>query len=87
MPSQATAALVIGYSWLNTHLPVVSFGYGWSVAWRRFLFVVIGCVASFIVMFVPPKSARKAVRVRNATAISGLSNIYLALTSTWISKL
>ncbi|VDB95654.1 unnamed protein product [Peniophora sp. CBMAI 1063] len=90
MPSalilNATAALVIGYSWLNTHLPVISFGYGWSIAWRRFLLVVIGCVASFIVMFVPPKSARKAVRVRNATAISGLSNIYLDLTTTWIGN-
>ena len=50
------------------------------------MLVVVGCVASFIVMFVPPKSARKAVRVRNATAITGLSNIYLSLTSNWIGK-
>lgn len=57
------------------------------MTWHRFTLVVIGCVASFIVMFVPPKSARKAVRVRNATAISGLSNVYLSLTSTWIGHL
>ena len=35
-------------------------------------------------MFIPPKSARKAVRVRNAAVINGLSNTYLSLMSSWV---
>jgi hypothetical protein len=33
---------------------------------------------------VPPKSARKAVRVRTAAVMTGLSNVYLGLMSAWI---
>lgn len=37
-------------------------------------------------MFVPPKSARKAVRVRNAAVMNGISNVYLSLTSAWVGS-
>jgi hypothetical protein len=39
----ATFALIIGYSWIDGHLRVLSNpGIGWSVAWRRWVLVMIG---------------------------------------------
>lgn len=35
-------------------------------------------------MMFPPVSGRKAVRLRNATSITGISEIYAFLISTWI---
>ncbi|KAI0320467.1 hypothetical protein OF83DRAFT_1053079 [Amylostereum chailletii] len=82
----ATVILVVGYSWLDGHLPVLSIGYGWDVAWRRTVNVLIGVAGAFIVMFVPPKTGRKAVRERNATVLSSLCNVYSSLMSAWISN-
>ncbi|THH16060.1 hypothetical protein EW146_g4511 [Bondarzewia mesenterica] len=83
----ATVTLIVGYSWIDGHLPTVGNpGIGWPVAWKRWVLVVIGCVASFILMMLPPKSGRKAVRLRNASTIAGLSNIYALLMSTWIER-
>ncbi|PCH37055.1 hypothetical protein WOLCODRAFT_140699 [Wolfiporia cocos MD-104 SS10] len=80
-----TFALVVGYSWLDGHLVIVgNVGIGWSVAWRRWVLVTIGCVASFIVMILPPSSARKSVRLRCASTISSLSYIYSHLMAAWI---
>lgn len=36
-------------------------------------------------MMLPPKSGRKAVRLRNASTLSGLSYLYSHLTSLWLS--
>ena len=36
-------------------------------------------------MMLPPKSGRKAVRLRNASILSGLSYLYSHLTSLWLS--
>ncbi|KII87451.1 hypothetical protein PLICRDRAFT_163585 [Plicaturopsis crispa FD-325 SS-3] len=82
----ATFALVVGYSQVDRQLAVAfSPGVGWSVAWKRFTLVIIGCAASFIIMLIPPKSGRKAVRVRNAYAVTGLSNLYSKLLAHWIA--
>ncbi|KAF8880565.1 hypothetical protein BD779DRAFT_1548971 [Infundibulicybe gibba] len=83
----ATFALVVGYSWVDGHLAqFASPGIGWSVAWRRWVLVVIGAAASFFMMMLPPTSGRKAVRMRNASSITALSHVYRNLVSTWISN-
>ncbi|KAI0292715.1 hypothetical protein BC826DRAFT_1092011 [Russula brevipes] len=67
----STVALIVGYSWVDGHLPVISnVGIGWPVAWKRWTLVMIGCAASFIVMLFPAKSARKAVRVEMKSGLS-----------------
>ncbi|KDQ52244.1 hypothetical protein JAAARDRAFT_184405 [Jaapia argillacea MUCL 33604] len=82
----ATFVLIVGYSWIDGHLPTVGNpGVGWPVAWKRWVLVVIGCVASFVLMMLPPKSGRKAVRLRNASTINRMSRIYAFLISTWIT--
>ncbi|KAH9849321.1 hypothetical protein C2E23DRAFT_870653 [Lenzites betulinus] len=85
--SAATFVLVVGYSWIDGNLNGIfqSVGLGWAVTWRRWVLVMIGCAASFIVMMLPPKSGRKAVRLRNASTLSGLSYLYSHLTSLWLS--
>ncbi|KAH9950803.1 hypothetical protein B0H21DRAFT_721769 [Amylocystis lapponica] len=83
----ATYTLVVGYSWIDGHLPIFSnVGIGWSIAWRRFTLVIIGCVASFVLMMFPPSSGRKAVRVRNASTIASLSFLYAHLMAAWINE-
>jgi len=72
---------------VDGHLPVISNpGIGWHVAWRRWTLVMIGCAASFIVMMLPPKSGRKAVRLRTAKSIGALGNVYTSLMSAWITE-
>ncbi|KAK7451262.1 hypothetical protein VKT23_012602 [Stygiomarasmius scandens] len=81
-----TAALIVGYSWVDGNLVQYSSpGIGWDVAWKRFTLVVIGSAASFIMMMLPPTSGRKAVRLRNAAIIAQLADVYSFLLSTWIS--
>ncbi|THH07358.1 hypothetical protein EW145_g3442 [Phellinidium pouzarii] len=83
----ATLALVIGYSWIDAHLVVVGNpGIGWSVAWKRFVLVMIGFAAASFMMMFPPASGRKSVRLRNAALISELSGLYSTLMSVWISE-
>ncbi|KAI0291950.1 hypothetical protein BC826DRAFT_1020543 [Russula brevipes] len=87
MLGAATVALTIGYSWIDGHLPVISNpGIGWHVAWRRCTLVIIGCCASFIIMMLPPKSGRKAVRLRAAASIDALGHVYTSLMSAWITE-
>lgn len=43
-----------------------------------------GSAASFIIMMLPPKSGRKAVRLRNASTINKLAQTYTFLMSAWI---
>ncbi|KAI0371992.1 hypothetical protein BV20DRAFT_940807 [Pilatotrama ljubarskyi] len=83
----ATFTLVVGYSWIDGNLPGIfqNVGIGWEVTWRRWVLVMIGCAASFILMMLPPKSGRKAVRLRNASVMSNLSYLYSHLTSLWLS--
>ncbi|KAF9261644.1 hypothetical protein L218DRAFT_961130 [Marasmius fiardii PR-910] len=82
----ATFALIVGYSWVDGHIPSYgSPGTGWDVAWKRFVLVAIGSGASFAMMMLPPKSGRKAVRRRNASLVGAISNLYAFLVATWIS--
>jgi Aromatic acid exporter family member 2 len=47
---------------------------------------ITGCGASFIIMMLPPKSGRKAVRLRAASSIGALSHVYTSLMSAWITE-
>ncbi|KZT02812.1 uncharacterized protein LAESUDRAFT_729774 [Laetiporus sulphureus 93-53] len=86
MMGAVTWALIVGYSWLDGHITVLGdVGIGWPVAWRRFVLVIIGSVASFVVMILPPTSARKSVRLRCSSTISSLSSLYQHLMSAWIN--
>nr|GAT57032.1 predicted protein [Mycena chlorophos] len=81
----ATFGLIVGYSWVDSHIVQFSTpGIGWSIAWRRWALVMIGCAASFIVMMLPSQSGRKAVRLRNAASIASLANLYSFVISAWI---
>ncbi|KAI0339296.1 hypothetical protein BDW22DRAFT_1409168 [Trametopsis cervina] len=83
----ATWVLIVGYSWLDTHLVIAGNpGKGWDVAWRRWVLVTIGAAASFIIMMLPPKSGRKAVRLRNASVLMSLASLYSDITAAWISS-
>lgn len=56
------------YSWQNAHNPSLSsIGYGWDVAWRRFVCVMIGISVAFISSFIPP-SSRQKVSIRRSYA-------------------
>ncbi|GAA5961874.1 hypothetical protein JCM8115_001452 [Rhodotorula mucilaginosa] len=67
LPS-VTSMLVIGYSWQNAHNPSLSsIGYGWNVAWRRCVCVMIGITVAFISSFIPP-SSRQKVSIRRSYA-------------------
>ncbi|EED82525.1 predicted protein [Postia placenta Mad-698-R] len=83
----ATWTLIVGYSWLDGHIHVLGdVGIGWPVAWRRWVLVMIGCAASFIMMILPPTSARKSVRLRCASIMSSLSHLYSHLMAAWIDE-
>ncbi|KAF7792650.1 hypothetical protein EIP86_003747 [Pleurotus ostreatoroseus] len=43
-----------------------------------------GCAASFVLMMLPPKSGRKAVRLRNAGTIATVAFLYADIISAWI---
>ncbi|MCO5565580.1 hypothetical protein L7F22_019254 [Adiantum nelumboides] len=80
-----TVALIVGYSWQDSHNPSFgSPGIGWEIGWRRFLEVVIGAAAAYIMSTLPPTSSmRTYFRLSHATIIretGGLfcENIYLA---------
>ena len=45
-----------------------------------------GCCATFIITLFPPKSGRKAVRLRTADSIDALGHIYTTLMSAWITE-
>ena len=77
----------MGYSWIDGHLPVAgSPGIGWPIAWKRFVQVMIGSAASFVLMMLPPKSGRKAVRLRNAGTVGALGFLYADVVSAWIGS-
>lgn len=72
-----TIVFVVGYSWINTHLLVISnLGVGVTIGWKRALLVIIGFTASFIVMMFPrPTSSRTLVRRTLAATISELGHL------------
>ncbi|KAI5478848.1 hypothetical protein MNV49_004580 [Pseudohyphozyma bogoriensis] len=55
-----TAMLVIGYSWQDANQPAgSSVGYGFDVAWRRMVCVMIGITVAYIGALLPPKATQK----------------------------
>jgi hypothetical protein len=73
-----TVALIVGYSWKDAHNPTPgSPGIGWDVAWRRFLEVIIGASASYIVAILPPSSSmRTYFRLSHATTIRETGGLF-----------
>ncbi|KAG2357359.1 hypothetical protein BDR07DRAFT_1420585 [Suillus spraguei] len=78
-----TAALVVGYSYDDTHLIVSSSpGWGIDVAWRRFVLVTIGVLAAGIFSLFPPsKTIRSYQRRTVATTSAELGSIYCSVVS------
>lgn len=57
-----TTMLIVGYSWQDSHQPALSsVGWGFEVAWRRFVCVMLGITIAFIAVFIPPKTTQKEV--------------------------
>ncbi|KAJ7159565.1 hypothetical protein C8R46DRAFT_956786 [Mycena filopes] len=73
-----TTLFVVGYSYLDTHLLMVSnTGVGITVGWKRALLVIIGFTAGAIVMMFPrPTSARTLVRRTLAATLRELGSIF-----------
>ncbi|KAG1814722.1 uncharacterized protein BJ212DRAFT_1361725 [Suillus subaureus] len=78
-----TAALVIGYSYEDTHLTVPSSpGWGIDVAWRRFVLVSVGVLAAGIFSLFPPSRTIRSYQRRTlATTSAELGSIYCSVVS------
>ncbi|KAL4245332.1 hypothetical protein ABKN59_008325 [Abortiporus biennis] len=77
-----TTALVIGYSWQNTHFPVGFSAWGWELAWRRFILVVAGVTAAFLFSFLPPSTTLRSYQRRMmSTTVSELGSVYCSIVS------
>ncbi|KAH7888067.1 hypothetical protein F5I97DRAFT_1806524 [Phlebopus sp. FC_14] len=78
-----TTALVIGYSYQDTHLLTpTSPGWGFDVAWKRFLLVTIGVIAAGIFSFFPPSTTIRSYQRRTlATTTAELGAIYCSAVS------
>ncbi|KAJ3536349.1 hypothetical protein NMY22_g6068 [Coprinellus aureogranulatus] len=78
-----TAILVLCYSYQDTHQVVPgSPGFGWDVAWRRFVLVTIGVVAAFIASLLPPTmTLRRYQRSILATTCTEIGAIYCSIVS------
>ncbi|KAF7363690.1 hypothetical protein MSAN_01026700 [Mycena sanguinolenta] len=78
-----TANLVIGYSYQDQYIVTPgSPGFGWEVAWRRFLLVTVGVVAAGIFSLFPPSTTiRHYERTTMATTVSELGTMYCDIIS------
>ncbi|KAG1736637.1 uncharacterized protein EDB91DRAFT_1141898 [Suillus paluster] len=78
-----TSALVVGYSYEDTHLTVpASPGWGIDVAWRRFVLVVVGVLAAGIFSLFPPSTTIRSYQRRTlATTSAELGAIYCSVVS------
>lgn len=60
-----TSILIVGYSWIDTHLfRVGNPGVGYRVAWRRALLVVIGAVSQPVHLLLPCLSVPSGFELR-----------------------
>nr|XP_019049909.1 hypothetical protein I302_00328 [Kwoniella bestiolae CBS 10118]OCF28839.1 hypothetical protein I302_00328 [Kwoniella bestiolae CBS 10118] len=73
-----TFGLVIGYSYFNGSIgPLTYAQWGWDVAWRRFVCVLIGITAAWIFSYIPPVySAKRAIRHSYAQTINAAGSIF-----------
>ncbi|KAN0123038.1 Protein of unknown function (DUF2422) domain containing protein [Russula decolorans] len=78
-----TTALVIGYSWQNTHYHFGEFlYYGINLAWRRFVLVCVGVFAAFIFSFLPPSTTLRGYQRQSlATTASEIGSVYCSIVS------
>ncbi|KAI9437333.1 hypothetical protein H4582DRAFT_2111932 [Lactarius indigo] len=78
-----TTALVIGYSWQNTHSNGIGFlYYGINLAWRRFVLVGAGVSAAFIFSFLPPSTTLRGYQRQSlATTASEIGSVYCSVVS------
>ncbi|KAF9237247.1 hypothetical protein BU15DRAFT_88826 [Melanogaster broomeanus] len=78
-----TSALVIGYSYQDTHLVTPSSpGFGIDVAWKRFVLVTVGVLAAGIFSYLPPSTTIRAYQRRTlATTSAELGSIYCSAVS------
>ncbi|KAG1817351.1 hypothetical protein EV424DRAFT_1324468 [Suillus variegatus] len=78
-----TTALVVGYSYDDTHLTVSSSpGWGIDVAWRRFVLVTVGVLAAGIFSHFPPSTTIRSYQRRTlATTSAELGSIYCSVVS------
>ncbi|GAA5957141.1 hypothetical protein JCM21900_003109 [Sporobolomyces salmonicolor] len=78
-----TTMLVLGYSWQNGHNPALSsVGWGWDVAWRRFVCVMIGISIAFVWTYIPPKTTQKvSIRRTYARCVDKLGGVMCQILS------
>ncbi|GAA5893885.1 hypothetical protein JCM5296_004627 [Sporobolomyces johnsonii] len=78
-----TTMLVLGYSWQNGHNPALSsVGWGWDVAWRRFVCVMIGISIAFVWTYVPPKTTQKtSIRRTYARCVEKMGGVMCQILS------
>ena len=81
----ATVILVIGYSYIDTHLPAYGNpGYGYEVFWRRTVLVLVGFAISFIVTLLPwPSSLSRNIARTLSGVLDNEADHYAALLSSW----
>lgn len=78
-----TAILVVGYSYQDQIIVTPgSPGFGWDVAWRRFILVTTGVVAAGIFSLFPPSiTIRRYERTAMATTTSEIATMYCDIIS------
>ncbi|KAF8268962.1 hypothetical protein EI94DRAFT_1799762 [Lactarius quietus] len=78
-----TTALVIGYSWQNTHSTSGGFlYYGINLAWRRFVLVGVGVTGAFLFSFLPPSTTLRGYQRQSlATTASEIGSVYCSVVS------
>lgn len=83
-----SVVLIVGYSWVDTHLQVTaSSGIGIDVAWRRTVLVMVGLTVAFLVMVFPrPVSSRLLLRKSMAKVTRQLNDLFIDVMETWIAR-
>jgi hypothetical protein len=81
----ATVILVIGYSYIDTHLPSYGNpGWGYEVFWRRTVLVLVGFAISFVVTLLPwPSSLSRNIARNLSRVLDSEADHYAALLSSW----
>ncbi|KAG9532556.1 hypothetical protein KCU93_g1112, partial [Aureobasidium melanogenum] len=81
----STCILVIGYGYIDTHLPTYGNpGIGYEVFWRRTVLVLVGFAISFIVTLLPwPSSLSRNIARRLSGVLDREADHYAALLSSW----
>ncbi|KAK6004302.1 hypothetical protein QM012_009152 [Aureobasidium pullulans] len=81
----ATVILVIGYGYIDTHLPTYGNpGWGYEVFWRRTVLVLVGFAISFIVTLLPwPSSLSRNIARKLSDVLNREADHYAALLSSW----